>query len=105
MTPDPCLLTPGTDSYHNSMSNPAPRTATLSRRTGETKIELTLSLDGTGTADVRTGVGFFDHMLTLLARHSLFDLRVRAEGDLEVEAHHTVEILLRLAHKTVQRGA
>src|SRR5262245_8145467 len=77
--------------YHNRMSNTASRTATLSRRTGETKIELTLDLDGTGVADVRTGVGFFDHMLTLLSRHSLFDLRVRAEGDLEVEAHHTVE--------------
>ncbi|NBO92108.1 MAG: imidazoleglycerol-phosphate dehydratase HisB [Planctomycetia bacterium] len=67
------------------------RTACLARQTGETKIELTLHLDGTGIADVQTGVGFFDHMLTLLARHSLFDLRVRADGDLHVEPHHTVE--------------
>jgi imidazoleglycerol-phosphate dehydratase len=73
------------------MSKSTTRTATLSRHTGETKIELTLDLDGTGNADVKTGVGFFDHMLALLARHSLFDLRVRAEGDLHVEAHHTVE--------------
>jgi imidazoleglycerol-phosphate dehydratase len=67
------------------------RTATIRRETGETRIELSLDLDGSGRADVSTGVGFFDHMLTLLARHSLIDLTVRAEGDLHVDAHHTVE--------------
>jgi len=67
------------------------RTATVRRETGETRIELSLDLDGTGRADVSTGVGFFDHMLTLLARHGLLDLTVRAAGDLHVDAHHTVE--------------
>ncbi|MGL4552700.1 MAG: imidazoleglycerol-phosphate dehydratase HisB [Gemmataceae bacterium] len=73
------------------MSQNTPRTASLSRRTGETNIELSLNLDGTGNADVQTGVGFFDHMLTLLARHAVIDLRVRADGDLHVEPHHAVE--------------
>ena len=67
------------------------RTARLQRQTGETKIELALDLDGSGTAQVATGVGFFDHMLTLLARHSLIDLTIEAQGDLHVDAHHTVE--------------
>ena len=67
------------------------RTAHVHRETGETRIDLTLDLDGSGASDVATGVGFFDHMLTLLARHSLIDLTVRAEGDLHVDAHHTVE--------------
>jgi imidazoleglycerol-phosphate dehydratase len=67
------------------------RTAQLRRETGETAIELALDLDGSGRADVSTGVGFFDHMLTLLARHSLIDLTVKARGDLHVDAHHTVE--------------
>ena len=68
-----------------------PRTAHSQRTTGETKVDLALDLDGTGRAQLETGVGFFDHMLTLLARHSLIDLDVRAEGDLHVDAHHTVE--------------
>lgn len=68
-----------------------PRSARLRRETGETRIDLALDLDGTGRADLATGVGFFDHMLTLLARHSLIDLTVQAEGDLHVDAHHTVE--------------
>jgi imidazoleglycerol-phosphate dehydratase len=67
------------------------RTAQLRRETGETKIELTLDLDGDGRSTVDTGVGFFDHMLTLLSRHSLIDLNIKAEGDLHVDAHHTVE--------------
>ena len=67
------------------------RTATVRRETGETRIELSLDLDGGGRAQIATGVGFFDHMLTLLARHSLIDLTVQAEGDLHVDAHHTVE--------------
>src|SRR6516162_5601590 len=67
------------------------RTASIHRQTGETRIELAIDLDGTGRADVTTGVGFFDHMLTLLAKHSLIDLSVKADGDLHVDAHHTVE--------------
>ena len=67
------------------------RTASLSRKTNETKVDLSLNLDGNGRASVRTGVGFFDHMLDLLSRHSLIDLTVAAEGDLHVDQHHTVE--------------
>ena len=67
------------------------RSATVKRKTAETDIQLELALDGTGTAHIETGVGFFDHMLTLLARHSLFDLTVKAKGDLHVDHHHTVE--------------
>jgi imidazoleglycerol-phosphate dehydratase len=74
-----------------SQANPAPRKASLARETGETKIRLNLDLDGTGKGEIATGVGFFDHMLTLLTRHSLIDLAVHAEGDLHVDAHHTVE--------------
>jgi imidazoleglycerol-phosphate dehydratase len=67
------------------------RTAQLRRETAETRIDLALDLDGTGRTQVATGVGFFDHMLTLLARHSLIDLTVAAAGDLHVDPHHTVE--------------
>lgn len=67
------------------------RTAKLTRQTAETTIELELNVDGSGRADVQTGVGFFDHMLTLLARHGALDLTVRAKGDLHVDQHHTVE--------------
>jgi len=67
------------------------RTATIKRETAETRIELRLNLDGTGQADVQSGVGFFDHMLDLLARHAAVDLSLRAEGDLHVDQHHTVE--------------
>ena len=68
-----------------------PRTAHIQRETAETRIDLTLDLDGVGRADLATGVGFFEHMLTLLAKHSLIDLTVKATGDLHVDAHHTVE--------------
>src|SRR2546421_10320357 len=68
-----------------------PRSATIQRDTAETKIRLALNLDGTGQATLASGVGFFDHMLTLLAKHSLVDLTVEAKGDLHVDAHHTVE--------------
>jgi imidazoleglycerol-phosphate dehydratase len=68
-----------------------PRTGYIQRQTAETEIELELNLDGAGDADVRTGVGFLDHMLTLLAKHGGFDLRVVAKGDLHVDQHHTVE--------------
>jgi imidazoleglycerol-phosphate dehydratase len=68
-----------------------PRTATVSRKTEETDIEITLNLDGTGQADIDTGLGFLDHMLHALARHARFDLTVRAKGDLHIDEHHTVE--------------
>ena len=67
------------------------RKAEISRQTKETQIRLALNLDGSGKSAARTGVGFFDHMLDLLARHSLIDMSVDAKGDLEVDAHHTVE--------------
>jgi len=67
------------------------RTASLERATSESSVRLSLDLDGTGTSTISTGVGFFDHMLTALARHSLIDLEVEATGDLHIDAHHTVE--------------
>ena len=67
------------------------RTARIQRKTNETEIELDLNLDGSGKAQVDTGVGFFDHMLTLLAKHGALDLSVKAVGDLHVDQHHTVE--------------
>lgn len=67
------------------------RSATLTRKTAETAITVTLDLDGTGAYDNQTGVGFFDHMLDQLARHSLIDLTIRAQGDLHIDDHHTVE--------------
>jgi imidazoleglycerol-phosphate dehydratase len=67
------------------------RRAEVKRETGETKIQLALDLDGTGRADIETGVGFLDHMLHLLARHALIDLLIRAEGDTHVDDHHTTE--------------
>ena len=67
------------------------RTASLTRKTAETQIEVELNLDGSGRYDCRTGVGFFDHMLDQLARHSLIDLTVRASGDYHIDDHHTVE--------------
>src|SRR5213593_4797803 len=67
------------------------RSAKVSRQTSETQIALALVIDGAGKADIETGVPFFDHMLTLLAKHSLCDLTVRATGDLDVDAHHLVE--------------
>src|SRR5260370_4211650 len=66
------------------------RAAHIRRETAETRIQLALDLDGTGRAEVATGVGFFDHMRTLLAKHSLMDLSVEAHGDLHVDPHHTV---------------
>lgn len=67
------------------------RSATISRKTAETDITVQLSLDGTGTYDNNTGVGFFDHMLDQLARHALLDMTVEATGDLHIDDHHTVE--------------
>ena len=79
-----------------SADRPAPsgasgRRASLTRRTRETRIAVTLALDGAGDSRIRTGIPFFDHMLTHVARHGLFDLTVEAAGDLEVDHHHTVE--------------
>lgn len=77
------------------MSAPSPaagrRTATITRATSESRIELALDLDGTGSGTVHTGVPFYDHMLLSFAKHSLIDLRIDAEGDVDVDAHHTVE--------------
>ena len=67
------------------------RTATCKRKTKETDITVTINLDGQGRNDIHTGIGFFDHMLDGFARHGLFDLTVRAEGDIHVDCHHTVE--------------
>jgi imidazoleglycerol-phosphate dehydratase len=67
------------------------RTATIKRKTKETDIEVTVDLDGTGVSNVATGIGFFDHMLDLLARHSRIDITVKADGDLHVDHHHTTE--------------
>jgi imidazoleglycerol-phosphate dehydratase len=67
------------------------RQGRVERKTKETQIELEISLDGKGTADLRTGVPFLDHMLTLFSVHGLFDLKIHAAGDLEIDAHHTVE--------------
>jgi imidazoleglycerol-phosphate dehydratase len=68
-----------------------PRSASLTRTTSETDIAVTLDLDGSGRSEIATGIGFLDHMLTALARHGLFDLTVRAKGDLHIDFHHTTE--------------
>ncbi|MDX6767544.1 MAG: imidazoleglycerol-phosphate dehydratase HisB [Candidatus Methylacidiphilales bacterium] len=67
------------------------RTATIKRDTAETKIRLSLNVDGSGKSDIRTGIGFFDHMLTLFSKHANMDLSVVCQGDLQVDYHHTVE--------------
>src|SRR3982751_2744130 len=73
------------------MHMPASRTADISRKTKETAVRVAIDLDGSGSGSCSTGVGFFDHMMDLLTRHSLIDLTVEATGDLQVDAHHTVE--------------
>ncbi|MFN8521856.1 MAG: imidazoleglycerol-phosphate dehydratase HisB [Chloroflexota bacterium] len=73
------------------MTEAAARRVELKRATRETTIDLSLDIDGTGKAQIATGIGFFDHMLDSLARHARFDLTLRAEGDLHVDAHHTIE--------------
>jgi imidazoleglycerol-phosphate dehydratase len=67
------------------------RTATVERKTTETKVTCTINLDGTGAFDIKTGVGFFDHMMEQLSRHSLIDITLKADGDLHIDDHHTVE--------------
>ena len=69
----------------------SPRKATIDRKTNETEISLTLELDGEGSSDVRTGIGFLDHLLGALARHGRFNLELRCKGDLQVDDHHTAE--------------
>ena len=69
----------------------SPRTSQQHRKTAETDIRLSLNVDGTGVSQIKTGIGFLDHMLTLFAKHGLFDLTVDAKGDIEVDYHHTVE--------------
>ena len=66
------------------------RTATISRSTSESTITVTVNLDGTGASNISTGVGFYDHMLTALAKHSMIDIDVEATGDLHIDGHHTV---------------
>ncbi len=73
------------------MNTFAPRTATVERNTKETQIKVSINLDGTGKADLQTGVPFLDHMLDQLARHGMMDVMVHANGDLHIDAHHTVE--------------
>ncbi len=74
-----------------SVTSMAPRTAEVSRNTAETRITVKLNLDGTGQAQLSTGIGFFDHMLDQIARHGLIDLDIQAQGDLHIDGHHTVE--------------
>jgi len=74
-----------------STEKKAKRTAALDRKTAETQVTVKLNLDGSGNCEIDTGIGFLDHMLTLLAKHSFMDLAVKAKGDLEVDSHHTVE--------------
>ena len=73
------------------MSRDTPRQATVERNTKETRIRGTVALDGTGAYDIKTGIGFLDHMLEQLSRHSLIDIALRAEGDLHIDYHHTTE--------------
>jgi imidazoleglycerol-phosphate dehydratase len=80
-----------TDGDGNTALAAAPRRASVSRRTRETDVTVDIRLDGRGDADVHTGIGFYDHLLSSLGHHALFDLTVRADGDLQVDEHHTVE--------------
>ncbi len=75
----------------STSADATPRTASIDRRTKETSISATVNLDGTGAYDIATGVGFLDHMLEQLARHGLFDITLKAEGDLHIDQHHTTE--------------
>lgn len=73
------------------MAQDMKRTGSVSRKTRETQIDVSITIDGTGASSMKTGVGFFDHMLDQLARHSLMDMTVKAKGDLHIDTHHTVE--------------
>ena len=91
---------------HNtpSDSKPAARTREISRKTRETQISVSLNLDGSGQANISTGVGFFDHMLDHLARHGMLDLTVQATGDLHIDAHHTVEDVSLVLGSAIQQA-
>ncbi|MCL6519069.1 MAG: imidazoleglycerol-phosphate dehydratase HisB [Armatimonadetes bacterium] len=80
------------------------RKAELERKTKETEIKVSLDLDGNGESNIHTGVGFFDHMLTALAKHGLFDLQVQAKGDLEIDPHHTIEDVGILIGKAIDKA-
>jgi imidazoleglycerol-phosphate dehydratase len=80
------------------------RTATITRRTGETDVRLTLAIDGTGKAEITTGIGLLDHMLTLFAKHGLFDITAVATGDLHVDEHHTAEDVCICLGQALDRG-
>ena len=80
------------------------RTAEVERKTKETKISISIDLDGSGESQVSTGIGFLDHMLDAVARHGLFDLRIEARGDLEVDPHHTVEDIGILLGKAIDKA-
>jgi imidazoleglycerol-phosphate dehydratase len=88
--PFPSFATPAR-AVANAKSSLIMRTAAVKRDTAETQIALAIDLDGTGKAEIATGIGFLDHMLTLLSRHSLIDMTIKAKGDLEVDDHHTAE--------------
>ncbi len=90
-TPDVAAPDPTPADALPTMAIPAGRSARVERATSESRVAVTLNLDGTGRAHVSTGVGFYDHMLISLAKHSLFDLEIEAIGDVDVDAHHTVE--------------
>ena len=81
------------------------RTAQIRRDTNETKISVSLDLDGTGKADIHTGIGFFDHMLNNFARHGFFDLTIHAEGDLDIDTHHTIEDVGIVLGKAIKEAA
>jgi imidazoleglycerol-phosphate dehydratase len=81
-----------------------PRTCRMERKTSETQVDVDLNLDGTATADIDTGIGFLDHMLTLFCVHGEFDLKVRAKGDLDVDFHHTVEDVALVLGEAVSRA-
>lgn len=80
------------------------RKAEIIRETNETKIYISIDLDGSGYADINTGLGFFDHMNTQIAVHGLFDLEIRAEGDLEVDSHHTIEDCALVLGETINKA-
>jgi imidazoleglycerol-phosphate dehydratase len=85
-------------------SKPTARTREISRKTRETQISVSLNLDGSGQANISTGVGFFDHMLDHLARHGMLDLTVQATGDLHIDAHHTVEDVSLVLGSAIQQA-
>ncbi|MEK7672278.1 MAG: imidazoleglycerol-phosphate dehydratase HisB [Patescibacteria group bacterium] len=80
------------------------RTAKNKRTTNETSVRISLNLDGTGKSDIQTGIGFFDHMLDQLAKHSLIDLKIKAQGDLQIDEHHTIEDVALTLGQALNKG-